>query len=259
MGQVPHENLNGSTPGPLSRLNANSLLIIGNGRLAKHLNFYFNLLGIAPQTWNRSHNREELNSLLETRPIVALAIKDDALNDFRQEYLQSYPGTVVHFSGAKSLTGAVCAHPLFTFSDELYDLPTYKKIPFAVTGIAHVQEVFSFINNPSFIVSPEQKSLYHACAVASGNFINLLVRHTHDVLKDSLHISLDHFAPYLEQSLANAIKNPQNSLTGPFVRKDVQTIQAHLQALQSHPLQEIYRSFLKTYDNELLSFVDHKE
>lgn len=259
MGQVPPKNLNGSKNGPAIVHNASSVLIIGSGNLAKHLNHYFRLLSKVPHSWHRGESVESLNALLNQATTVALAISDDALADFRADFLNHFTGKIIHFSGAKNVENTICCHPLYTFSKELYDLETYKKIPFAVTGANSLQNVFEFLPNPFFSILESQKALYHACAVSSGNFINLLIQHTFSLLKSNLMVDAKHFEPFLNQSLANAIANPGSSLTGPFVRRDVETIRTHLEVLENSPLHEIYRSFLSTYDHQLLALVDKKE
>jgi len=51
-------------------------------------------------------------------------------------------------------------------------------------------------------------------------------------------------APLIEASVENALKQPEEALTGPIQRGDVQTLALHLQGLASLPssIEQLYRS-----------------
>ena len=103
------------------------ILIIGSGRTSKHFAHYFQLLALNFQTWSRSEPWALLETRLEKASHVLLLISDSALAGFYQENLKHLNKVVIHFSGALELDGMISAHPLMTFTNELYDLHTYQK------------------------------------------------------------------------------------------------------------------------------------
>jgi hypothetical protein len=63
-------------------------LIIGNGRVARHLAHYFSLLKIKQYSqWDRSQPVARLKELVDTADRVLLAIRDDAIEPFIDEHL----------------------------------------------------------------------------------------------------------------------------------------------------------------------------
>ena len=143
----------------------------------------------------------------------------------------------------KSLPSVESTHPLFSFSNQLYDLNTYKKIPFAVENSNRsFNEIFPELDNPHFALPSLLKPLYHAWCVMSGNFSTILWERFFTFLKQELHQPQSIASPYFE-SIRNNLKNEQKPLTGPFTRKDSLTIEKHIKALSKEPFLEVYKAF----------------
>ncbi|HEX9250961.1 MAG TPA: DUF2520 domain-containing protein, partial [Ignavibacteriaceae bacterium] len=53
--------------------------------------------------------------------------------------------------------------------------------------------------------------------------------------------------PYLTATSENLMKD-SDPLSGPVIRDDKKTINAHLKVLNNHPLKNVYISFLEAYD-----------
>lgn len=51
--------------------------------------------------------------------------------------------------------------------------------------------------------------------------------------------------------IAENIVTTNNPLTGPFQRQDIKTIAKHLDALEHHPIKNIYLTFIEFYDSKL--------
>lgn len=221
-----------------------SYLIIGSGRVARHLSHYFDLLKIAHTSWNRNQSLSEFNSKLENASVLLLAISDDALENFYKTHLATFPEkTVIHFSGALVASPMIAAHPLMTFGLELYELEFYKRIHFCVTGADSLQDLIPQLPNSSSTLFAFEKSKYHALCVLGGNFSSLLIG---KMLEEFQKLGLPESAslPYIEKIVSNTFASPAESLTGPLVRKDVLTVEKNLQALVQDPYLEIYKSFL---------------
>jgi len=126
-----------------------SALLVGRGRWAKHLNFYLSSTQNNPaesfslNSWNRTEGLLKLQSLLAQSTIVYLAISDSALNEIVQICRSfDYHGPLIHFSGSLNIQDAICAHPLMTFTHDLYPVTFYPQIPFVLTGVGSLQDIF---------------------------------------------------------------------------------------------------------------------
>lgn len=223
-----------------------SYLLIGSGRVARHLGHYLNLLNISFESWDRSQDPHALARKVSAASHVLLAISDSALQGFYRQHLAGHEKVVVQFSGAHHFEGMISAHPLMTFGPELYDLEFYKKIHFTLTGTTSLQEVLPDLPNSYSVIEASQKALYHSYCVLGGNFVTLLVSKMLFGFAE-MKIPSEAAEVYLEKVLANTFADPAKALTGPLVRKDIETVNANLQALKNDPYQEIYQAFLKTY------------
>lgn len=223
-----------------------SYLLIGSGRVARHLSRYFHLLDIHFSSWDRSQDPHALSQKVSSASHILLAISDAALEGFYRQQLEGLEKTIVHFSGAHHFSGMISAHPLMTFGPELYDLEFYKKIHFTITDASSLESVLPGLNNPSSVLSSADKALYHSYCVMGGNFVTLLVSKMLSGFSE-LNIPPQAAQIYLEKVLANTFSAPAKALTGPLVRKDIETVQANLSALEGDPYQLIYQAFLKTH------------
>ena len=225
-----------------------SILLIGSGRLAKHL-LHWNALLIKPnqiKTWNRSEDPKVLKQFLDESTAVWLAISDSAISPFFEQHLIHYNGNVIHFSGALHDSRMKCAHPLMTFPNELMPDSTYQQIYFALTGASTLSEVLPGFTNSSFVLPEKEKPLYHALCVVAGNFPQLLWNEI-DQKRNALKIPETAFNVYLQQSLNNFMKLKSSALTGPLVRNDLETIAKNTKALANTKLQSIYTAFVKEF------------
>ncbi len=258
-------------------------LILGSGKLAKNLGWYFDLLHIPYLKWSRQLSREEVHktqiSTPETTKIprshnlnvetllsnpqkipsslqiaiekcshVLLAISDNALHEFVKQLPKNK--IIIHFSGNLSLSPAYGVHPLMTFTENLQSLDFYKKIPFVVEenpARLGLRDLIHELDNPWTFIKSQDKPLYHAMCVVGGNFTNILWREVHKIFSENINIPAHFLKPYIEATFHNIIQNPQNSLTGPLQRKDLVTIENNIKALNPTGLSPLYREFLKLH------------
>lgn len=229
-----------------------SYLIIGDGRVARHFKHYFGLEGLRFCGWSRKESESELPSKVRSSRHVLLLISDSAIDDFYLRHERILKEKVcVHVSGSLVSPWVPSAHPLMTFSDELYDLTTYRKIPFIIEKDRVDGEILlPGLKNPTYSIAPELKSLYHSLCVLSGNFTVLLWEKVFSEFENTLGLPREAARPYLDQ----IAKNLQNSsphksvLTGPLVRRDRATIERNIAALNNDPYAEVYRSFVHAFE-----------
>jgi len=221
-------------------------LIVGSGRVATHLKHYLNLKKIPFLDWNRKeHTVAELTSMLPDVSNVFLLLKDSAIEEFRDQYLSSFEGTVFHFSGSLNAEGIESFHPLMTFGPDLYSLSFYEQIHFASSSKEKFKACFPTLKNPVFELKDEDKAYYHALCVMSGNFPQVLWQACLSRFRD-LGVPPAAVTLYLQKNLENFSKNPYQSLTGPLARKDWGTIEKNVQALPE-VLKPLYKAFVKFY------------
>lgn len=227
-----------------------SYTIIGSGRMAKHFCRYFELLQIPYVQWSRQTDPQKLHlaEAVAAGERVLLLINDIAIEPFILENSCLKNKCLVHCSGSLATQLAYGAHPLFTFSHDLYDLATYQAIPFILEENQKAfTELFPQLKNPHFTIPAELKPFYHAMSVVAGNFTCMLWQEVFQRVENKLHIPKEVLYPYVQQVLANTLQNPSSALTGPLVRKDHTTIAANLKALDNDPLQKLYQAFAEVY------------
>jgi len=230
------------------------LLLIGDGRLARHLSCYLEQLGLAHAPWSRRMHAEgqcpELNALVHSRTHALLAISDGAIEPFISAHPELGSAVCVHFSGRLSSPLAIAAHPLFSFAGTLYDRELYERIPFVIErGAPPVASLIPGLKNLSFFIEPERRSRYHALCVLAGNFTTLLWRKFFFELDCELGIALEHALPYLE-SVTRGLAGKGAPLSGPLSRGDQATVQRNLEALKGDPFEEVYRAFVSAYEQQ---------
>lgn len=227
-------------------------LLLGNGKLAKHLHYYFHLLNLPHKHFENARDLEspELLRKLEGVNAVWILTSDRSIAEIKVKLeAQSKKITEnhlwIHSSAATDVEGMITLHPLMTFGQDLYSLEQYQKIPFAIIGPENIENLVPF-QNPIFFISPEQRALYHAYAVAMSNLPILLWSMTTEMAKLNLNLDAATFDPILNQTLANYTHHRKSALTGPIARNDQVTIDKNLNALQGSALAKIYESFLIT-------------
>lgn len=232
--------------------NQPAYLIVGSGKVAKHFAHYFTLKQIPFNAWSRkSGTTSELQTLALQSDVILLLITDSAIDPFIENNSFLKEKKLVHFSGALSTQKAYGAHPLMTFSNSLYDLDTYEKIPFVVDLPSQFIRIFPQLKNPNYEIEASKKPLYHALCVLSGNFTVLLWQKAFQAFQNQLALPPQILKPYLEQVSKNIISNPEESLTGPLARRDVLTLRKNLDALKNDPFQKVYKSFIESVAPEI--------
>jgi predicted short-subunit dehydrogenase-like oxidoreductase (DUF2520 family) len=232
MGQVPH------------------YLIIGNGRVATHIQHYFSFLSLSYSSWNRSQSHALLDQELIRATHVLLLVSDHAIQPFIETYLKKSSALLIHFSGSLVIDKAFGAHPLMTFSHRLYDLSKYQMIPFVLDDDAPSFEILlPGLPNSHVRLHKSLKPKYHAMCVMSGNFSCLLWQKLFNTLETEFNLPPAIANHFLQQQMQNLITDPQTALTGPLVRGDTITIENNIAALTLDPFQEVYKSFIACYEN----------
>jgi hypothetical protein len=223
-------------------------LIIGNGRVARHFQYYFSLLQFPFSNWHRQEPFSKLQQQIKLSSHILLLISDHSIDDFILKNLKNMKALLIHFSGSLATEYAHGTHPLMTFSENLYALEKYKTIPFVIDQDApDFSVLFPNLPNPFVRLDKRLKAKYHALCVLSGNFSCMLWQKLFNTFEEEFKLSSEIAHPYFLQQTENIFKNSKTALTGPLVRNDIHTIEKNLAALDSDPFQEVYEVFVKCY------------
>lgn len=194
--------------------------------------------------------------VLARASIVFLTVPDDAIGPLcddiaTNEGWKSGQG-VVHCSGAlpssvlasAAAQGALVAsfHPLQAFASLQAALDNMPGSTFALEGdpalVAQLKRLAEALGGSVLQLRAEDKTLYHAAAVISSNYLVTLAALASDLLvrqgiAPDATSAVRHLVPLLRGTLDNlqTIGLP-NALTGPIARGDAGTIRRHLKALE---------------------------
>lgn len=228
--------------------------LLGDGRLARHLRRYLDLLGLPHSGWARNPESSanshphcdagaRLRATLAPASHVLLLVSDDAIAGLVRRYPFLHDLTLVHCAGALSLPGIAGAHPLMTFAGQDYALSEYRRIPFVVESGYAFEDILPGLPNPHHTVPVSQKARYHALCVVAGNFPQLLWSAVSARLQAEFQLPPEVLTPYLTRTLENWLADPAMALTGPMARGDRNTISRNLSALEGDALADLYRAF----------------
>ena len=229
--------------------------IIGNGAMATHLCFYFDYLSIRYRLWCRAeHTLSQLKNILATATHALLLISDSAIEPFiAQHILDKHPHLIcVHFSGCLCTTLAHSAHPLQTFSQkQSYTLDEYRQVPFVIDNQAPCfSQLLPGLDNPHYGLAEQDKAYYHAMCVLANNVGTLLWQKFYQEMTARFHIKAADLEPFLRRTFQNILANPQSALSGPIARRDTQTLQRNLDALQGDPFYAVMKAIVDQFAQE---------
>lgn len=224
--------------------------VIGSGRVATQFANYLSLLNLPFTTWSRKQNTNSAEEALNFCSHILVLISDRAIEPFILENEHWLNGkTIVHFSGSIQTHEAFGCHPLTTFSLQPYKLEVYKSIPFIIDADVDFNELLPGLENLNFYLPYEQKKLYHALCVASGNFTVLLWQAVMREFETKLSLPKEVLQLYLQQTAVNLLKDPDNALTGPLARGDYKTVDSNLSSLKDTELYNVYLTFVNLFES----------
>src|SRR5262245_34997063 len=128
--------------------------IVGDGRVARHFLHYLSLLHCPVAAWSRRASDVPPTQALAECRTVLLLISDGAIERFTEEWPSLREKQLVHVSGGLVTAVAHAAHPLMTFGHHLYDLETYRAIPFVIDSAGPAfSELLPTLPNRSFTIA----------------------------------------------------------------------------------------------------------
>ena len=143
-------------------------------------------------------------------------------------------------------------HPLMTFVAG--SRPALTGVPFAIEGdraaVRIARQIVRELGGQPFAIRKKDKAAYHAWGTFASPLLTALLATTERVAVSAgvkRKAAVRRMIPILLQTLANyAQRGAARSFSGPIVRGDVDTVQRHLQVLESIPAaREVYASLAR--------------
>ncbi|MGI8646041.1 MAG: Rossmann-like and DUF2520 domain-containing protein [Nocardioides sp.] len=189
--------------------------------------------------------------------LLLLTVPDDMLSNVVAMLSASgaiRPGQyVVHTSGRHGLAvlgeatlvgaRAVALHPAMTFTGTAVDLPRLVGCVFGVTAgqaeRAVAERLAADLGGGTMWVAEEHRALYHAALAHGANHLVTLVAQAREMLaiaagEDPDYDPADTLRPLLTAALDNTLRDGDTALTGPMVRGDVNSVNAHLEQIAAN-------------------------
>lgn len=201
--------------------------------------------------------------------LVWVTVCDDHISEIAQQLYGLIPNScfVFHTSGLHSsqclrqhLPHHPCAsiHPLMSCPlktlDDAACYETYRDVIHTLEGdeaaLKLADTLVARLNGKSVRITKEQKPLYHAAAVFASNYPVILLQMAVEIFEQCGFSHLDALNGarrlFLQSALSCQIAEPVEALTGPAKRRDLTTIQKHMEALADDSMHtETYRTLLK--------------
>lgn len=237
------------------------LVLLGSGNVATHLFEVFSTSKKVKIKQVYNHSENNLQSFQSKIPVTTklsklvdadvylLALKDDVLPEIAAQ-LEAKQALIAHTSGSAGLNSlGKCPrkgvfYPLQTFSKEK-ELD-YSEIPFCLEAnssedLELLKQMAGEISGKAYEISSEQRKKIHLSAVFVCNFVNHLYSIGEKICKEN-DIPFEILQPLIMET-ARKINDasPPEVQTGPAIRNDKTTIQAHLKQLSDPQNKEIYK------------------
>jgi predicted short-subunit dehydrogenase-like oxidoreductase (DUF2520 family) len=271
-------------------MNVGNVGIIGAGKVGVSTGFMMKRSGIAVRAISdvldasldtaRRYLAEDVAytksnlDVVRTCDVIAITTQDRIIKDVVRE-IDAGTGSLdgkmfFHTSGADpssilkpldekgALLGSL--HPLQTFPDidsAIIVLPdTYIFIEGDEGALKTLTFIGEKIGHRVQMIGSNDKVLYHLSAVFVCNLLCALC-YTGEKIMDTINIDLEPFLPIIRATLKNIEnKGPLMSLTGPVIRGDLKTVEAHLRAI--HDMED-YKDVYKTLSRIALKMTQERK
>jgi predicted short-subunit dehydrogenase-like oxidoreductase (DUF2520 family) len=250
-----------------------NIVLVGSGNVATQLGRAFKMAGQdIVQVWSRNidHARELADTLASeaisdlfdvdrNADLYIISVKDEAIKQLAQE-LKVGDKLIVHTSGSTGidvLEGASSKigvfYPLQTFSK--VKSIDFRQIPIAIEGnnpevASTIHAIADRLSEKVIELSSEQRKALHVAAVFACNFTNHLYALSQELLTGQ-QLDFDLLRPLITETASKVqLNDPITMQTGPAVRDDQSTMNAHLDLLAGKPeLKELYQKLSQSIVN----------
>ena len=247
--------------------------IIGSGNVAQHLIVALqnSIINGAEIELVQVHTRQKstLSHLLDFNKITddwstlaeadlyIIAVSDNAISNV-SEQIPYKNKLVVHTSGGISLEALApnnrkgVFYPLQTFSKN--KVVNFKTIPICIesqnaSDFQLLQKVAQSISDSVFAINSEQRKALHVAAVFVSNFSNHMYKIGNDICIEN-NLPFEILSPLIQETAEKITQlSPNEAQTGPAIRNDKETINAHLTLLSDENQKNIYTILTQSIQN----------
>ena len=202
-------------------------------------------------TFTKTRAFESLEQLVSSCDMIFISTPDDVIEKVWQECCEySFDKKIVcHFSGSLSSevfsnreekgVYACSLHPMYAFSDKFTSYLKLNPVMFTAEGdeeaLSVVCPIFTGIGNEVCVIPSHQKVRYHAAASMISNMMVGLYEMSIGMLWDcgfEKNAARKLVEPLVQGNMARVLESsPEEALTGPIERNDVETVEKHLKEL----------------------------
>ena len=243
------------------------VFLVGAGNVSWHLGVALKMTGVnLTHVWSRNlENAKALSEKLSLKPtdniedifhfegILLFCVPDHIISFFAKK-IRNTNAIIIHTSGSvninvfeKHATQLGVFYPLQTFNKLKLD-KDFKDIPVLVeSSTLLVEQILnnwaSLIGSKVYKVNSLHRMKIHVAAVFACNYINHMASIAKQILAEN-NLDYELLKPLIKETLSNILTfDPKEIQTGPSVRKDMDTIEKHINILNSHPdFADAYRS-----------------
>lgn len=254
--------------------------IIGAGRLGKNIALALSTAQIASlhSVYNLSLKSGKQSCLeigsgtavntidkLPATDIIWITCNDDSIRHIVKTLSKKSrikPGNlIIHCSGVLNSTlleplkaqGCFIAsfHPLKAFRAGYLNANSFKNVDCVLEGdeqaCTWLNQSFSTLGANIITIKPEAKAIYHAAACMASNYLITLASCSEELLLKA-GINQEQARPIICKLMQGNLNNLQEtkliaeSLTGPLMRGDIETLSLHLKAIEHSVMKEFYKA-----------------
>lgn len=185
--------------------------------------------------------------------LIIVSVPDKAMEEVLK-FVPTCNAILAHTSGSIPLSTLdhftdhpAVFYPLQTFSKA--KMINFSEVPIMLeakveSDLIKLEKLASDVSAKVFRINSDQRKKIHIAAIFSSNFTNYLFQISEDLLRRE-EVPFEVIWPLIDETV-NKIKElpPFEAQTGPSVRRDMETINSHINDLKEIPeYQEIYKLF----------------
>ena len=234
--------------------------IIGSGNVAQHLIKAFSNSKEVELQQVLVRNSESVTALIDSAKVITeysdlldtdlyiIAVSDSAIAEV-SSLLPFSDKLVAHTSGTMPIDALSAKnrravfYPLQTFSKT--KSVDFKKVPICLEAeneadLERIRQIGTSISDDVNFINSQQRKSLHVAAVFVSNFANHLYFIGEEICKEN-NIPFDILKPLIRETAEKIYHlDPKKAQTGPAIRGDQNTIDAHLKFIQNEDYKKIY-------------------
>ncbi|MEM9895233.1 MAG: DUF2520 domain-containing protein [Bacteroidota bacterium] len=226
------------------------IAVVGYGNLGAHLvpalSAFFDVT-----VFSRRSIEIEYQNLDDLVPgnfeYVFLCLPDAQIAPFAKD-LPISNATILHSSGTQSIKNLSkhekrgVFYPLQTFSKQ--KKIDFRKVPIYLEAegadVQELQRLATSISDKVKLANSNERARLHLAAVFACNFTNHLFYIAEEILENTS-MKLEDLRPLIDETISKAMTlGARNAQTGPAIRNDQSTIEAHIRLIEDKQSLEIY-------------------